>query len=70
MRILLFLGSYFYLQVNALAYHSDVDPCDSDPCQNGATCMSDGDGFQCTCPPGFTGPECNTPGDTLYIQSL
>ncbi|XP_038065452.1 neurogenic locus notch homolog protein 2-like isoform X39 [Patiria miniata] len=38
----------------------DTDPCDSDPCQNGATCVKDADAFSCTCAAGFTGPLCET----------
>ena len=31
------------------------------PCMNGGTCVDVvGSGFTCTCPSGFTGPECET----------
>lgn len=33
------------------------DACESQPCQAGGTCTSDGIGFHCTCPPGVQG-EC------------
>ncbi|XP_038065451.1 neurogenic locus Notch protein-like isoform X38 [Patiria miniata] len=42
----------------------DTDPCDSDPCQNGATCVKDADAFSCTCAAGFTGPLC----ETVYFE--
>ncbi|XP_048843607.1 von Willebrand factor A domain-containing protein 2 isoform X3 [Brienomyrus brachyistius] len=36
------------------------DPCDSAPCQNGGTCVSEGpQQYRCNCPPGFGGdPTC------------
>jgi hypothetical protein len=39
-----------------------VDPCESDPCQNGATCFSTKSvppKFTCVCAVGFTGATCN-----------
>ena len=35
------------------------DPCSSDPCQNGGTCVSLGPvGIVCDCPEGYTGDFC------------
>ncbi|XP_036399886.1 von Willebrand factor A domain-containing protein 2 [Megalops cyprinoides] len=36
------------------------EPCDSQPCQNGGTCVSEGlDSFRCVCPAGYAGdPNC------------
>ena len=40
-------------------FTSDFDICTKDnPCENGATCMSDMSGYTCACPPGFEGRNC------------
>uniref|UniRef100_A0A182SPV5 Cubilin n=1 Tax=Anopheles maculatus TaxID=74869 RepID=A0A182SPV5_9DIPT len=50
-----------------------TSPCDSNPCQNGATCVADRGTtgwFGCRCPPGYTGLRCQTStrtcGGVLY----
>ncbi len=35
-----------------------ADPCATNPCQNGGTCVPDGEDFSCTCRGGFAGPSC------------
>ncbi len=38
-----------------------LDPCSTDPCQNGGTCNDDNSGgFTCSCPSGYTGDTCST----------
>ncbi|XP_078342465.1 uncharacterized protein LOC144628269 isoform X2 [Oculina patagonica] len=37
-----------------------IDFCSSNPCQNGAKCVSLPSGFECVCPPGWQGKDCGT----------
>ena len=37
---------------------SDINECDNNPCQNGATCANTKGGYQCKCKPGFKGKRC------------
>lgn len=45
-----------------------LDPCDSQPCQNGGTCVSEGlEKYHCQCPPGYgSDPNC---GELLFLYS-
>ena len=44
------------------AYFVDVDECASNPCQNGATCTDDVNGYTCWCKMGYAGTSCQTGG--------
>ena len=37
-----------------------VDLCDSDPCQNGGTCVTEECGFSCQCTDDYVGDTCET----------
>eukprot|EP00117_Sycon_ciliatum_P011198 scpid5118/ scgid12783/ Fibropellin-1; Epidermal growth factor-related protein 1; Fibropellin-I; SpEGF I; UEGF-1 len=38
-----------------------INPCDSGPCMNGATCVNtDSSSYQCRCAPGYTGDQCQS----------
>ncbi len=45
---------------DTIGMNNETDPnqCDSDPCQNGGTCIDDLNFFTCECPNGVTGPVC------------
>lgn len=36
----------------------DVNECNNNPCENGATCSNTEGSYKCTCTPGWTGPNC------------
>lgn len=46
----------------------DNSPCDSSPCLNGGACLANrfSCNYQCQCPFGYTGPNCQI-GDKEYI---
>ncbi|XP_077442166.1 protein crumbs homolog 2a isoform X8 [Vanacampus margaritifer] len=46
----------------------NIDECDSEPCQNGATCEDLNNGFVCTCPAGFSDFLCQTDIDECESQ--
>ncbi|PIK52467.1 putative sushi, von Willebrand factor type A [Apostichopus japonicus] len=37
----------------------EIDECETQPCQNGATCLDGVNSFSCTCTEGYTGPDCS-----------
>ena len=39
----------------------EINECQSDPCQNNATCRDLIADYQCLCRPGYTGKDCDTP---------
>ncbi|XP_070548856.1 bone morphogenetic protein 1-like [Ptychodera flava] len=38
---------------------TDIDPCLSQPCENGGTCVYNRDTYRCDCAAGFVGTECH-----------
>ena len=46
----------------------DVDECDSDPCQSGATCFNRPGAYLCECRPGWTGRDDIQKGVPYYNQ--
>ena len=45
-----------------------LNECDSNPCQNGGTCIDGFDSFKCSCPYGFDGPTCQ--GESKSIMHI
>jgi hypothetical protein len=39
---------------------SDIDECESQPCDNGGTCTDQVNSYLCVCPTGYTGINCET----------
>ncbi len=37
----------------------NIDDCDGNQCQNGATCVDLIGGYECDCEPGYAGPLCS-----------
>merc|ERR1711981_750300 len=55
------MGGRHMLQLddNPIAVNPDVDPCTADPCENGGSCVNEGDGtHSCICVAGFMGDNC------------
>ena len=48
------------LQRNMYIFCSDIKECISSPCQHGATCVDDVNGYSCICADGWTGVFCET----------
>ena len=38
----------------------DIDECSSNPCLNGGSCTDQVNGYVCSCPPTYTGAQCQT----------
>ena len=56
--------------VSSLFIFSDINDCDPDPCQNGGICNDETNGYNCNCPSGFTGDDCETGNVKNHIYSL
>ena len=46
-----------------------VNPCDSNPCINGGTCLENNEEYTCVCPNEWTGVNCETNRCTDYCQN-
>lgn len=56
-------------QVKRLSFLiTDIDECLASPCQNLAICLNLPGSYQCQCPPGFTGTNCEVSKLTFPIK--
>lgn len=49
---------------------TEIDECLSNPCRNGGSCLDRFNMFVCECPPGYSGPICDTNVCLLHVSSL
>jgi len=49
-----------YFSILIISPVADIDECDSNPCQNGATCNDLVGEYRCDCVNGTTGVQCET----------
>lgn len=47
-----------------LCFAVDSNPCQTNPCLHGGSCLQEGDGYSCYCPQGFSGESCEI-GESL-----
>ena len=45
---------------STIIHSTEINECNSNPCQNGATCNDHFNTYNCTCVPGYTGTNCET----------
>lgn len=46
----------------------NIDDCEKNMCQNGATCVDGVNTYTCACPPTFTGPYCTEDVDECAVR--
>ena len=56
------VGNTFVKYDKLIVLSTDIDECASAPCQNGATCLDQVNGYLCQCAPGYTDLQCQTGG--------
>ena len=53
-----------FVEVDFITILTETNECQSNPCQNGGTCVDDVDKFTCLCPNAYAGTFCQ--GKTKY----
>ena len=52
------MSSHLEITITSIVHYLDIDRCNSSPCQNGGTCISQVEKYTCQCQPGFRGADC------------
>ena len=60
----------FFLFFPGKTCERDLNECESEPCQNGGTCVDYPGRYLCTCPEGFAGDSCHRIGQWWMVISL
>ena len=47
-------------------FFTDINECESSPCQNGGACTDKVNGYECTCAAGYAGADCETGKTQLF----
>lgn len=55
---------------NTLLPFSDINECDTNPCENGGQCTNSEGSFTCNCAGGWKGPACNQGKFSEYITKI
>lgn len=59
----------FHIEAAVSVVAVDSNPCQTNPCLHGGSCLQEGDGYSCYCPQGFSGESCEI-GESLAGQRL
>ena len=68
--MLAFTGSAAYAFHIHVKLSITVDPCENNNCQNGATCVSDGNRVTCSCTSLFAGVHCEIQSITVICPYI
>ena len=57
----------FFIFFFIIIFATEILECASDPCLNDATCVEQVNGYECQCPAGFVGTNCETGNQTFFL---
>ena len=49
---------------------ADINECQSGPCENGASCVDNINGYTCSCADGYTGGHCETGKILVFVHGI
>lgn len=64
------MSSHFSFFLTTLPLIADINECESNPCQNNATCVDQINQYTCNCLPGYTGKHCQTGSSFQHFFDL